>query len=365
MKPLDLSRLRKAMTKNHNLSDGFHDPDTWIDTGNYTLNYLISSSFFKGMPLGKVGLFAGESGSAKSYIVSGNLVRNIQQMGGLPILLDSEYALDEKWMNKLGVDTHPDRLMRFPVAMVDDCANVINEVMKDYVANNAGLPRDQQQKILFVIDSLGALATPTEVDQFNRGDMKGDMGRKPRQLKALVMQALKMFGAYQVGLVATQHSYKSQDAYSPDDVISGGAGFIYAASIVVLQTKLKLKMTEEGEKVSEVLGIRAKIKVLKSRYAKPFEEVEITIPWDGGMNPYSGLFELFEKMGIFTREGNSYLYTDLEGNLHKKFQKAWKKDHEGLQMVMRETEIRDATVGPALVGVDESPELDDTTEAAD
>lgn len=358
MKPLDLSKLRKTITKNHKISDGFHDPDTWIDTGNYALNYRISSSFFKGIPLGKVAVFAGESGSGKSYLASGNLIRNAQKEGIFPVLLDSEYSLDRSWMTDLGVDTSPDKMARYSVSLVDDCAGIITDFMKQYVADHGSDPRSEQPKVLFVIDSLGMLSTPTEVDQFDRGDMKGDMGRKPRQLKALVTQALKMFGPYNIGMVATQHTYKSQDQFNPDDVVSGGGGFIYAASIIIAQQKLKLKEDAEGNKVSDVRGIRSKVKVLKSRYAKPFEEVEILIPWETGMDPYSGLFEMFEKMGIFVREGNSYSYVDLNGEIHKKFQKAWKKDHDALQMVMREVEARDAMT-PEERGIDMNIDSDE------
>jgi len=357
MKPVDLSKLRKSITKNHKISDGFHDPDTWIDVGNYALNYRISGSFFKGVPLGKVTVFAGESGSGKSYLASGNLVRNAQKMGVTPIILDSEFALDEKWLQNLGVDTSEEKLIRYPVSLVDDCANIVNDTMKWFLSEFGSAAKDEQPKILFIIDSLGMLSTPTEVDQFDKGEMKGDMGRKAKQLKALVTQCLKMFGPYNIGLVATNHVYKSQDQFNPDDVISGGSGFIFASSIIIASQKLKLKEDENGDKVSDVRGIRSKVKVVKSRYAKPFEEVELQIPWETGMDPYSGLFDMFEKMGLLTREGNSYIYVDFDGVIHKQFQKAWKKDHTRLQMIMREVEALDARE-PTAVGFDEGVDVD-------
>lgn len=62
-KPIDLSKFRKDITKSiSGISAGFHDPVDWISTGNYTLNYLISGDFYRGVPLGKVSVFAGESG---------------------------------------------------------------------------------------------------------------------------------------------------------------------------------------------------------------------------------------------------------------------------------------------------------------
>lgn len=63
MKPVDFSKFRKDITKNiPGISVGFHDPKTWISTGNYALNYAISDDFKKGVPLGKVSMFAGQSG---------------------------------------------------------------------------------------------------------------------------------------------------------------------------------------------------------------------------------------------------------------------------------------------------------------
>ena len=62
-KPFDISKFRKSITKSiDGLGVGFNDPTDWISTGNYALNYLISGDFFKGVPLGKVTVFAGESG---------------------------------------------------------------------------------------------------------------------------------------------------------------------------------------------------------------------------------------------------------------------------------------------------------------
>ena len=112
-KPFDVSKFRKEITKSiEGLSIGFNDPTDWINTGNYALNYLISGDFNKGVPLGKVTVFAGESGSGKSFICSGNLVRHAQQQGIFVVLIDSENALDEKWLHALGVDTTEDKLLK-------------------------------------------------------------------------------------------------------------------------------------------------------------------------------------------------------------------------------------------------------------
>jgi len=333
-KVFDATKFRKSITKSiQGLGLGFNDPTDWISTGNYALNYLISGDFNKGIPLGKVSVLAGESGAGKSYIASGNIIKNAQAQGIYVILIDTENALDEAWLQALGVDTDEKKLLKLSLSMVDDVAKTISEFMKGYREENAD-NRENAPKILFVIDSLGMLLTPTDVNQFEAGEMKGDLGRKPKALTALVRNCVNMFGSYNVGLIATNHTYASQDMFDPDDKISGGQGFIYASSIVIAMKKLKLKEDEAGNKISEVRGIRAACKVMKTRYAKPFESVQVKIPYDTGMDPYSGLVDLFEKQGVLVQSGNRLKYMDSKGKEHLEYRKDW--DGDKLTMIMND-----------------------------
>ena len=330
----DASKFRKNITKSiQGLGIGFNDPTDWISTGNYALNYLISGDFHKGIPLGKVSVLAGESGAGKSYIASGNIIKNAQEQGIFVILIDSENALDETWLQALGVDTDEKKLLKLSLSMIDDVAKTVSEFMKEYKSEHAE-SKENAPKVLFVIDSLGMLLTPTDVDQFEKGEMKGDLGRKPKALTALVRNCVNMFGSWNVGLIATNHTYASQDMFDPDDKISGGQGFIYASSIVIAMKKLKLKEDEAGNKISEVRGIRAACKVMKTRYAKPFESVQVKIPYDTGMDPYSGLLDLFEKKGIITQQGNRLRYVGPDKKEIIEFRKNW--DGDKLTKVMND-----------------------------
>ena len=323
-KSFDISKFRKSLTKSiEGLGVGFNDPTDWISTGNYSLNYLISGDFFKGIPLGKVTVFAGESGAGKSYICAGNIIRHAQEQGIFVVLVDSENALDKEWLEALGVNTSEEKLLKLNMAMIDDVAKTISEFMKEYKT----MPESERPKVLFVIDSLGMLLTPTDVDQFDKGELKGDMGRKPKALTALVRNCVNMFGSYNVGMVCTNHTYASQDMFDPDDKISGGQGFIYASSIVVAMKKLKLKEDEDGNKVSDVLGIRSACKIMKTRYSKPFESVQIKIPYSTGMSAISGLVDMFEKMNVLSKVGNKLAYADKEtGEIISEFRKNWTEE---------------------------------------
>jgi len=355
-KPFDVSKFRKTITKAiDGIGFGFNDPTDWISTNNFALNYLISGEFNKGIPLGKVTVFAGESGAGKSFICSGNLVKNAQAQGIYVILIDTENALDEKWLHALGVDTTEDKLLKLNMAMIDDVAKMISEFVKEYKS----IAEDQRPKVLFVLDSLGMMLTPTDVNQFEAGDMKGDMGRKPKALTALVRNCVNMFGNLNLGLVCTNHTYASQDMFDPDDKISGGQGFIYASSIVVAMRKLKLKEDEDGNKISEVKGIRAACKIMKTRYSKPFESVQVKIPYETGMNPYSGLTDLFEGRSLLKKEGNSLVYTDADGEIIKKFRKGWERNDDGcLDRVMADIEANPGQAQVTAVAIEAMEETE-------
>jgi RecA/RadA recombinase len=347
-KTFDITKFRKTLTKSiDGLGVGFNDPTDWVSTGNYALNYLISGDFQRGIPLCKVTVFAGESGAGKSYICSGNIVKYAQEQDIFVVLIDSENALDEKWLHALGVDTSPEKLLKLNMAMIDDVAKTIHEFMKEYKTMVEG----ERPKVLFVLDSLGMLLTPTDINQFEAGDLKGDMGRKPKALTALVRNCVNMFGSYNVGMVCTNHTYASQDMFDPDDKISGGQGFVYASSIVVAMKKLKLKEDEDGNKVSEVNGIRASCKIMKTRYSKPFETLQIKIPYETGMNPYSGLLDLFEKKGVITQQGNRLKYIDSKGKEFLEYRKQW--TGELLNMVMEDyIHVRPTTPSTELVDLE-------------
>jgi hypothetical protein len=84
---------------------------------------------------------------------------------------------------------------------------------------------------------------------------------------------------------------------------------------------------------------------MKTRYAKPFEDIQLQIPYETGMNPYSGFFDLLEKKGMIKKEGNRYSYTDLNGEVHKYFRKEWSKNENGIfDLVMSEFGKKEVTL---------------------
>jgi len=69
---------------------------------------------------------------------------------------------------------------------------------------------------------------------------------------------------------------------------------------------------------------------MKTRYAKPFENIQVKIPYKTGMNPYSGLFDLAEQKELLVKQGNSYIYTTRDGEEIKAFRKKWERNEDGI-----------------------------------
>ena len=266
--------------------------------------------------------------SGKSYICSGSMVRTCQEMGIMPVIIDTENAIDEEWLLALGVDTSEDKLMKFNLAKVNDIATVMSEFIEWYKTSFDNVPKEEQPPFLFVIDSLGMTITDNEEKQFNSGDMKGDMGIKAKQLNSLVRNTVHMISEYNIGVVSTNHVYASQDMFSPDDKVSGGKLLEYGASILVAMKKGKDK---DG---SQVTGVKSKCQVRKTRYGRPFITTNVVISFKEGVDPYSGLIDFFVELGLMKQGGAYVSYITKDGEELKDFKSRYK--NEWLDKVMEE-----------------------------
>jgi RecA/RadA recombinase len=147
-------------------------------------------------------------------------------------------------------------------------------------------------KIMFVMDSLGNLATQKEIDDASSGSEKADMTRA-KVIKSIFRIITTKLGEIHAPLVITNHTYQSQGFIS-QTVGAGGEGLKYAASIILNLSKAQLK---EGDSKT---GIIVTAKSVKNRFAKPLQEIKFQISFSKGMNPYIGLhnYVSWETCGI-------------------------------------------------------------------
>lgn len=283
-------------------------PRYWYSTGNYCLNRIISGSFTKGIPQGRITNLAGSSGAGKSFLAA-NIVRAAQQAGAYCLVIDSENALDDEFMTKIGVNVH-EGYKYVDVSTIPQVTKVVSTFLAGY-QKVIGEAVDAPQ-VFILIDSLDMLLTETELDHYNKGVTKGDQGQRNKQLKAMLRTFVQDIKQLNVAMVCTSQVYKNQDITNGEGIWIVSEAIRYAASQIVMLSKLKLK--DGGEIGAKVIGIRMKCEGYKTRFTAPFSVVTIEVPYETGMNPYSGLLETAIELGVVHKNGSWYVTDGIEGN---------------------------------------------------
>lgn len=271
----------------------------FIDTGVYILNALMSKSILNGgMLSNRITALAGPTGVGKSFICY-NICANAQRMGYHIIYIDTEFSIELEDMRSYGIDTTPEHLKLLRSSKVEDIKKFLTQMLNELKeAKNAGYELD---KILFVIDSAGQLASNKEVDDALAGKDKADMTRA-KAIKSMFRILNSDLGYLNIPMLVTNHTYMSQGDMFPRAIMSGGTGLAYTASTIVMLTKAKLKTGDEDELDLGQSGIIVTAKSDKNRLAKP-KKVKFEINFSTGLNKFKGLEyfctpENFEKVGI-------------------------------------------------------------------
>ena len=297
-----LKEFEKDLEKMDGIGTSSAPPRYWYSTGNFVLNKIISGSFSKGIPQGRITDLAGPSGSGKSFI-SANLVAAAQKEGAYCLVIDSENALVDSFMEAIGVNVN-ENYKYIGVTTIPEVARIVSAFLKGYKDEN-GEGEDAPQ-VLILIDSLDMLMTETEVEHFDKGVTKGDQGQKNKQLKAMLRSFVQAIKHLNVSMICTSQVYKNQDILNGEGVWIVSDAVKYAASQIILIQKRKLKDESKGAKVGDFAGVRMICEGYKTRFTKPFQKVEIEVPYETGMDPYSGFLEVAKKVGVIEQKGSRY-----------------------------------------------------------
>jgi recombination protein RecA len=276
-------------------------PRYWFSTGNLVLNYIMSGNFKHGLPQGRITNFCGPSGAGKSYNIA-NACRAAQEAGAHVLVIDSENALDDEFMSNIGVDVD-NNYTYVSVMTIAHVYEVVSSFINGYKKEYGDSP--DAPKLFIVIDSLDMLMTDTELENYRKGVQKGDQGQKNKQLKSMLRGFVQDIKGMNVSMAVTSQVYKNQDLMNGEGVWIVADAVRYSASVIVLIQKRKLK--EEGGKVNDVAGIRMICEGYKTRFTKPYQRVEIEVPYETGMDPYSGLVEVALKADIIEKKGSRYV----------------------------------------------------------
>jgi len=269
------------------------DITSYVDTGSYIFNALVSGSIYGGLPSNKVTALAGESSTGKTFFalsVVGNFLRD-NPTGGV-IYFESESAISREMIESRGIDSK--RMIIMPVGTIEEFRTQACRILDKYMKES----KDERVPMLFVLDSLGMLSTSKEMEDIANDKQVRDMTKSQLIKGAFRVLTLKL-GQANVPMIVTNHTYDVIGSYVPTKEMGGGTGLKYAASTIIYLGKKKEK---DG---TEVVGNIIKCEAKKSRLTKEGSKVETRLYFDQrGLDRYYGLLELGEEYGVFQRKGN-------------------------------------------------------------
>ena len=274
------------------------DVDTFIDTGSYIFNALLSGSINGGLPANKITAIAGESATGKTFFVMGMCKRFLDENpdGGV-IYFESESAITKQMVIDRGIDAN--RMVILPVTTVQEFRTQAIKVLDAYINQEASIRRP----LFLALDSLGMLSTTKEVEDTAEGKETRDMTRAQLLKAAFRVLTLKL-GKAKVPMVVTNHTYDVVGSMFPQKEMGGGSGLKYAASSIVYLSKKKEK---DG---TEVVGNIIHCKNFKSRLTVENKMVDVRLTYNKGLDRYYGLLELAEKYKVFKKVATRYELPD-------------------------------------------------------
>ena len=282
------------------VSDGVEagDVDSFIDTGSYVFNALLSGSIHGGLPSNKITALAGESATGKTFFLMG-IVKNFldaNPKSGV-VYFESESAITKQMVIDRGID--PERMVIVPVTTVQEFRTQALKVLDRYMQQDV----DIRRPLFLCLDSLGMLSTTKEVEDTAEGKETRDMTRAQVLKAAFRVLTLKLSKA-KVPMVVTNHTYDVVGSMFPTKEMGGGSGLKYAASSIVYLSKKKEK---DG---TEVFGNIVHCKTHKSRLTVENKMVDVRLTYDKGLDKYYGLLDLAEKYDILKKVSTRYELPD-------------------------------------------------------
>ena len=272
------------------------DVHSYIDTGSYLFNALLSGSLSGGLPSNKITALAGESATGKTYFALGMVKQFLDANPDAGVLyFESESAIPRELIESRGID--PKRMVILPVVTIQEFRTQAIKILDAY------LEQEEHKPMMLVLDSLGNLSTTKELEDTAAGAETRDMTRA-QIIKACFRVLTLKLGRANVPLIVTNHTYDVIGAYMPTKEMGGGSGLKYAASSIVFLSKKKEK---DG---TEVVGNIVHCKNHKSRLTIENKMVDVRLTYDKGLDKYYGLLELAEKYDIFKKVSTRYELPD-------------------------------------------------------
>ena len=274
------------------------DVTSFIDTGSYSFNALLSGSIYGGLPGNRITAIAGEASTGKTFFALGIIKHFLDKDKDAGVVLfESENAVSKSMIEARGVDSK--RVVVVPVSTVQEFRSQSIKILDKYLEQE----EKDRQPLMFVLDSLGMLSTTKEMTDTAEGKETRDMTRSQIVKSTFRVLTLKL-GQANVPLLMTNHTYDVIGSMFPQKEMGGGSGLKYAASTIIYLGKRKEKLG------TEVIGNIIHCKIYKSRITKENAKVDVKLTYKHGLDKHYGLLELGEEAGIFKKVSTRFEMPD-------------------------------------------------------
>ena len=198
------------------------------------------------------------------------------------LFYDSEFGTPQSYFESFDIDM--DRVIHTPITDVEELKFDITKQLSEL---------KKEDNVVIVIDSIGNLASKKEVDDAMSEKSAADMTRA-KQLKSLFRIVTPHLNLKDIPLVCVNHTYKEIGMF-PKDIVSGGTGAYYSASDIWI---IGRQQEKDG---SEISGYHFVINIEKSRLVREKSKIPITVTFEGGINKWSGLFDIALELGYIQK----------------------------------------------------------------
>ena len=198
------------------------------------------------------------------------------------LFYDSEFGSPQQYFKSFGIDTS--RVLHTPITNVE-------ELKFDLINQLESIERDD--KVIIMVDSIGNIASKKELDDTMNEKSVADMSRA-KALKSLFRMSTPYLTLKDIPLLAVNHTYQEIGMF-PKAIVSGGTGIYYTSDNIWIIGR------QQEKKGTDIVGYNFVINVEKSRFVKEKSKIPISVTWEGGVEPYSGLLDVALEGGYVTK----------------------------------------------------------------
>ena len=287
------------------------DLDEWVSTGSPMLDLAISNRPHGGLPVGRITEITGLEGSGKSLLAA-HAIADTQQKGGLGVYIDTENALNQEFLEAIGVDIK--KMLYVPLETVEDIFEAIDSIIESVRAADG----DKKKLVTIVVDSVAVASTKVEISADY--DQAGYATQKAIIISKAMRKVTNLIGRERISLIFTNQLRTRLGVSFGDPWTTSGGKAIAFHSSCRLRLKQMGQLKAKVGGVEQVVGIKTRAQVIKNRMGPPLRSVDYDIYFDSGIDNYGSWLEMMKTYKLVNQSGAWYTYVNKTTGEEIKFQ---------------------------------------------